>query len=37
MENVFIDFVGPLTRTQRWHTAILFVLDAFSKFLAFFR
>ena len=36
MERVFIDFVGPLTRTQRGHTAILVVLDGFSKFVVFF-
>ena len=36
MDKVFIDFVGPLTRTQRGHTAILVVLDGFSKFVVFF-
>jgi len=28
--------MGPLTRTQRGHTAILVVLDGFSKFVVFF-
>ena len=36
MDKVFIDFVGPLTRTQRGNTAILVVLDGFSKFVVFF-
>ena len=36
MEKVFIDFVGPLTRTQHGHMAILVVLDGFSKFVVFF-
>ena len=36
MEKVFIDFVGPLTRTKRGHSAILMVLDGFSKFVVFY-
>ena len=35
MEKVFIDFVGPLTRTRHRHNAILAVLDGFSKFVIF--
>jgi len=35
MERLFIDFVGPLTRTKRGNVAILVVLDAFSKFVFF--
>ena len=36
MEKVFIDFVGPLTRTKRGHSAILVLLDGFSKFVVFY-
>ena len=36
LEKVFVDFVGPLTRTKRWHSAILAVLDGFSKFVVFY-
>jgi hypothetical protein len=36
MERLFIDFVGPLTRTKRGNIAILFILDAFSEFVSFF-
>jgi hypothetical protein len=36
MERLFIDFVGPLVRTKRGNTAILVVLDAFSKFVCFY-
>ena len=36
MEKVFVDFVGPLTRTRRGHSAILAVLDGFSKFVTFY-
>ena len=36
MEKVFVDFVGPLTRTKRGHSAILAVLDGFSKFVVFY-
>ena len=36
MERVFIDFVGPLTRTKRGHSTILVVLDGFSKFVVFY-
>jgi transposase InsO family protein len=32
-EKIFIDFMGPLTRTRSGHTVILAVLDAFSKFV----
>ena len=35
-ERVFIDFVGPLARSKRGHTAILVVLDGFSKFVALY-
>jgi hypothetical protein len=35
MERLFIDFVGPLTRTKRGNIAILVILDAFSKFVFF--
>jgi len=35
MEKVFIDFVGPLTRTRRGHNAILAILDGFSKYVIF--
>jgi len=30
-----VDFVGPLTRTKRGNSAILVVLDSFSKFASF--
>jgi len=33
MEKLFIDFVGPLTRTKRGDIAILVIVDAFSKFV----
>ena len=36
MERVYIDFVGPLTRTKRGHSAILAILDGFSKFVVFY-
>ena len=36
MEKVFVDFVGPLTRTKRGNSAILAVLDGFSKFVVFY-
>jgi hypothetical protein len=35
MERLFIDFVGPLTRTKRGNLAILVIVDAFSKFVVF--
>jgi hypothetical protein len=35
MERVFLDFVGPLTRTKRGNVAILVVVDGFSKFVSF--
>jgi len=35
MEKLFIDFVGPLTRTKRGNLAILVTVDAFSKFVFF--
>jgi hypothetical protein len=36
MEKLFIDFVGPLVRSTRGNIAILVVVDAFSKFVAFY-
>jgi len=36
LERVFLDFMGPLTRTRRGHTAILVIMDGFSKFVTFF-
>jgi hypothetical protein len=36
MERVFIDFMGPLTRSKRGSVAILAVLDGFSKFVTFY-
>jgi hypothetical protein len=36
MNRLFIDFMGPLTRSKRGNIAILMVLDAFSKFVSFF-
>jgi len=36
MERVYVDFVGPLTRTKRGHSAILAILDGFSKFVVFY-
>jgi hypothetical protein len=36
MERLFIDFVGPLTRTKRGNNAFLVISDAFSKFVSFF-
>jgi hypothetical protein len=36
MDKVFIDFVGPLTRTKRGNSAILAILDGFSKFVVFY-
>ena len=35
MERLFIDFVGPLTRSKRGNIAILVILDSFSKFVFF--
>ena len=35
MEKLFLDFVGPLTRTRRGNCAILVILDGFSKFVWF--
>ena len=35
MERLFMDFVGPLTRTKRGNLATLVILDAFSKFVFF--
>jgi hypothetical protein len=37
MERLFMDFVGPLTRTKRGKIAILVIVDAFSKFVFFHR
>ena len=36
MERLFIDFVGPLTRSKRGNIAILMEVDAFLKFVSFF-
>jgi hypothetical protein len=36
METVFVDFMGPLTRSKRGNIAVLVVADAFSKFVSFF-
>ena len=33
MERLFIEFVGPLTRSKRGNIAILVEVDAFSKFV----
>ena len=35
MERLFMDFVGPLTRTKCGNVVILVILDAFSKFVFF--
>jgi hypothetical protein len=36
MDKLFIDFMGPLTRTKRGNIAVLVVVDAFSKFVQFY-
>jgi transposase InsO family protein len=36
LERIFIDFMGPLSRTKKGHRAIMVVMDSFSKFVAFF-
>ena len=36
METVFVDFVGPLIRSKRGNSAVLVVVDGFSKFVVFF-
>jgi transposase InsO family protein len=36
MDKVFVDLVGPLTRTKRGNSAILAILDGFSKFVLFY-
>jgi hypothetical protein len=36
MERLFIDFVGPLTRTKQGSLAILVIVDGFSKFVSFY-
>ena len=36
MERLFIDFMGPLVRSKRGNTAILVVVDGFSKFVRFY-
>ena len=36
MEKLFVDFVGPLTRTRRGISTILVVFDGFSKFVNFY-
>jgi hypothetical protein len=35
MERLFVHFVGPLVRTKRGKSAILVILDGFSKFVTF--
>jgi hypothetical protein len=36
MDRLFIDFVGPLVRSKRGNIAILVIVDAFSKIVAFY-
>ena len=36
MERLFVDFMGPLVRSKRGNTAILVVVDGFSKFVMFY-
>jgi len=36
MEKLFLDFVGPLTRTRRGNSDFLVALDGFSKFVNFY-
>jgi len=36
LEKLFVEFVRPLTRTKCGNSAILVVLDSFSKFVTFF-
>jgi hypothetical protein len=36
MERIFIDLMGPLVRSKRGNTAILVVVDGFSKFVVFY-
>jgi len=36
LEKLFVDFVGPLTRTKRGNSVILVVLDSFPKLVGFF-
>lgn len=36
MDRIFIDFVGPLVRSRRGNTALLVVLDGFSKFVSMY-
>jgi len=36
MEKLFVDFVGPLTRTRKGNSAIFMTLDGFSKFVNFY-
>ena len=36
MERLFVDFMGPLTRSKRGNVIIFVVLEAFSKFMSFF-
>jgi transposase InsO family protein len=36
MERLFVDHVGPLTRSKRGNIAILVTVDAFSNFVSFF-
>ena len=34
--KLFVDFIGPLTRTKRGNSAILVVLGSFSRFVTIF-
>jgi hypothetical protein len=36
MDSLFIDFVGPLTRSKGGNIAILVAVDNFSKSVSFF-
>jgi len=36
LDKLFVGFVGPITRTKRGNSALLVVLDNFSKFVSFF-
>jgi hypothetical protein len=36
IERIFIDFVGPIVRSQKGNVAILVVLDGFSKFVSMY-
>jgi len=36
LQRLFVDFVGPFTRSKRSNIAILVVVDIFSKFVSFY-